>query len=56
MNITDVGHMTSDEDTGEDKMEKGASKNQANSNTFLFIFFKYIYYKNTNELLAYYLF
>jgi len=24
MNITDVGHMTSDEDTGEDKMEKGA--------------------------------
>ena len=24
MNITDVGHLTSDEDTGEDKMEKGA--------------------------------
>ncbi|MCW1948954.1 MAG: cysteine--tRNA ligase [Candidatus Shapirobacteria bacterium] len=24
MNITDVGHMTSDEDAGEDKMEKGA--------------------------------
>ena len=24
MNITDVGHMTSDGDTGEDKMEKGA--------------------------------
>ena len=24
MNITDVGHMTSDSDTGEDKMEKGA--------------------------------
>ncbi len=24
MNITDVGHMTSDEDMGEDKMEKGA--------------------------------
>ncbi|OGG00483.1 cysteine--tRNA ligase [Candidatus Gottesmanbacteria bacterium RBG_13_37_7] len=26
MNITDVGHMTSDSDTGEDKMEKGAKR------------------------------
>jgi len=26
MNITDVGHMTSDEDCGEDKMEKGAKR------------------------------
>jgi len=26
VNITDVGHMTSDEDTGEDKMEKGAKR------------------------------
>ena len=26
MNITDVGHMTSDEDNGEDKMEKGAER------------------------------
>ncbi len=26
MNITDVGHMTSDEDEGEDKMEKGARR------------------------------
>ena len=26
MNITDVGHLTSDGDTGEDKMEKGARK------------------------------
>lgn len=26
MNITDVGHMTSDADTGEDKMEKGAKR------------------------------
>jgi len=26
MNITDVGHMTSDEDTGTDKMEKGAKR------------------------------
>lgn len=25
-NITDVGHLTSDEDAGEDKMEKGARK------------------------------
>lgn len=28
MNITDVGHMTSDEDAGEDKMEKGAKREQ----------------------------
>lgn len=26
MNLTDVGHMTSDSDTGEDKMEKGAKR------------------------------
>ncbi len=26
MNVTDVGHMTSDGDTGEDKMEKGAKR------------------------------
>lgn len=26
MNMTDVGHMTSDEDAGEDKMEKGAKR------------------------------
>ena len=26
MNVTDVGHMTSDEDFGEDKMEKGAKR------------------------------
>lgn len=26
MNITDVGHLVSDEDTGEDKMEKGAKR------------------------------
>ena len=26
MNITDVGHLTSDEDIGEDKMEKGAKR------------------------------
>lgn len=26
MNITDVGHLTSDSDTGEDKMEKGAER------------------------------
>jgi len=26
MNFTDVGHLTSDEDTGEDKMEKGAKR------------------------------
>ena len=26
LNITDVGHLTSDEDTGEDKLEKGAKR------------------------------
>ena len=26
MNLTDVGHMTSDADSGEDKMEKGAKR------------------------------
>ena len=26
MNFTDVGHLTSDADTGEDKMEKGAAR------------------------------
>ncbi|OGV91829.1 cysteine--tRNA ligase [Microgenomates group bacterium RIFCSPLOWO2_01_FULL_46_13] len=30
MNITDVGHLTSDADTGEDKMEKGAQKHGLN--------------------------
>jgi cysteinyl-tRNA synthetase len=29
MNITDVGHLTSDGDTGDDKMEKGASREGA---------------------------
>lgn len=28
MNITDVGHLTSDADTGEDKMEKGAARDK----------------------------
>lgn len=28
MNITDVGHLTSDADTGEDKLEKGAQREQ----------------------------
>lgn len=28
MNVTDVGHLVSDEDTGEDKMEKGARQRQ----------------------------
>ncbi len=30
MNITDVGHLTSDEDSGEDKMEKGAKREGLN--------------------------
>lgn len=32
MNITDVGHLTSDADTGEDKMEKGALREQKSVN------------------------
>ena len=28
-NITDVGHLTSDDDDGEDKMEKGARREGA---------------------------
>ena len=28
INITDVGHLTSDSDTGEDKMEKGAKRDK----------------------------
>lgn len=31
MNITDVGHMTSDSDDGDDKMEKGASREGKNA-------------------------
>lgn len=31
MNITDVGHLTSDSDTGEDKMEKAAAKEGKNA-------------------------
>ena len=31
MNITDVGHLTSDDDHGEDKMEKGAAREEENS-------------------------
>ena len=30
MNITDVGHLTSDEDTGDDKLEKGAKERGQN--------------------------
>ncbi len=30
MNITDVGHLTSDADTGEDKMEEGAKRDKKN--------------------------
>ncbi len=30
MNITDVGHLTSDSDSGEDKLEKGAKKERKN--------------------------
>jgi cysteinyl-tRNA synthetase len=32
MNITDVGHLTSDADTGEDKMEKGSERRKTPGN------------------------
>ena len=35
MNITDVGHMTSDADTGEDKMLKGAKRENKQSGKLL---------------------
>ncbi|HLC59362.1 MAG TPA: cysteine--tRNA ligase, partial [archaeon] len=45
MNITDVGHLTSDEDTGEDKMEVGAKREHKSAwdiaNFYTKIFFEH---------------
>ncbi len=50
MNITDVGHMTSDEDLGDDKMEKGAKREDL---TVWEIAEKYInQFKDSMELLG----
>lgn len=46
MNITDVGHLTGDDDTGEDKLEKGAKREKKSvleiAKSYTNIFFKYM--------------
>ncbi|HCU48092.1 TPA: cysteine--tRNA ligase [Patescibacteria group bacterium] len=49
MNITDVGHLTSDADEGEDKMEKGA-RAAGKSVTDLALFYTKIFKDNLKEL------
>ena len=49
MNITDVGHLTSDSDTGEDKMEKSA-KQKKKTVWQIAEFFTKIYLKNRKKL------
>ena len=49
MNITDVGHLTSDSDTGEDKMEKSA-KEKKKTVWEIAEFFTKIYFKNRKKL------
>ena len=49
MNITDVGHMTSDADEGEDKMEKGA-KREGKTVYELAEFYTDAYFKDTAKL------
>ncbi|MBI2634963.1 MAG: cysteine--tRNA ligase [Parcubacteria group bacterium] len=49
MNITDVGHLTSDADTGEDKMEKGAQK-EKKSVWEIARFYTAAFLKDTKEL------
>jgi cysteinyl-tRNA synthetase len=52
MNITDVGHLTSDEDAGDDKLEKGAKEKNMTvwevAKSFEEYFFKSIYAANVN--------
>ncbi len=40
MNVTDVGHLTSDADTGEDKIEKAARKEKKNAKDIANFYFK----------------
>ena len=49
MNITDVGHMTSDADTGEDKMEKGALR-EGKSVYEIAEFYTEAFFKDTEKL------
>ncbi len=49
MNITDVGHLTSDADDGEDKMEKGA-KREGKSVWEIAEFYTEVFKKNLKEL------
>ncbi|MBI2593787.1 cysteine--tRNA ligase [Candidatus Daviesbacteria bacterium] len=49
MNITDVGHLTSDEDSGDDKMEKGA-KEQNRTVWEVAKFFEDYFFKSTNAV------
>ena len=49
MNVTDVGHLTSDSDTGEDKMEKSA-REKKKSVWEIAEFFTKIYFKNRKKL------
>jgi cysteinyl-tRNA synthetase len=49
MNITDVGHLTSDADTGEDKMEKSA-KEKKKTVWEIADFFAKIYFENRKKL------
>ena len=49
MNITDVGHMTTDEDAGDDKMEV-AAKREGKSPWELARFYEEIFFKDTDRL------
>ncbi|MBI5728282.1 MAG: cysteine--tRNA ligase [Candidatus Magasanikbacteria bacterium] len=49
MNITDVGHLTDDADTGEDKMEKG-SRREGKSAADIDAFYTAAFMKNLTEL------
>ncbi len=49
INITDVGHLTSDADTGEDKMEKAAKKEGKSAKEIADYYFK-IFEKDLNKL------
>jgi cysteinyl-tRNA synthetase len=49
MNITDVGHLTSDADTGEDKLEKGAKKEGATVWQIAYRFTK-AFFRDTQKL------
>ena len=49
MNITDVGHLTSDSDEGEDKMEKGA-KREGKTAEEIAIFYTKAFQENMEDL------